>query len=89
MVISSENPQMKNNKGSSKPSTSGNYMYNIVLEVIHHVLGKQVRTYSINKTYVDEYEPWSVILTAAVFVICSEANRLNIIVQANYYLAVI
>ena len=44
-------------------------MYNIVLEQIHQVIGNIVRTYNINKSYVDEDDPWLVILTATYFTI--------------------
>ena len=54
MVTSSENPQLKNNKGLAKPSTPGNSLSNIVLELIHQALGNLVLTYNINKTYVDK-----------------------------------
>ena len=52
-------------------------MSNIVLEKIHQVLGNIVRNYNINKTYVDEDDPWSGILMAALFTIWSTANRLK------------
>ena len=54
MVTSSENPQLKNNKELAKPSTPGNSLSNIVLELIHQALGNLVLTYNINKTYVDK-----------------------------------
>ena len=39
---------------TSKPSTLGNPMSNIVLEQIHQVLGNLVRTFNISETYIDE-----------------------------------
>ena len=44
-------------------------MYNIVLERIHKVLVNLVRTYDINKIYVDEDDQILVILTAEAFAI--------------------
>ena len=45
--------------------TSGNPTSNDILEVIHVVLGNQVRTFNITQTYVDKYDPWPGILYAA------------------------
>ena len=52
-------------------------MSNIVLERIHLVLVNLVQTYNINRTYVDEDDQISVILTAAAFSILSTENRLK------------
>ena len=52
-------------------------MSNIVLEKNHHVLGNLVWTNNTNKTYVDEDDPWSVVLTVVAFTICSTTNRLK------------
>ena len=52
-------------------------MSNIVLERIHQVLGNLLRTYNINKTYFDEYDQISVILTASESTIRSAENRLK------------
>ena len=54
MFINSEIPNLII-KLLSKPSTSGNYVSNIVLEWIHQVIGNLVWTYNIKKTYADEY----------------------------------
>ena len=51
----------------SKPSTSGNPMYNAILEWINLVLGNIVRNCNIKQTYVDKYDPWLRILDAAAF----------------------
>ena len=77
MVISSENPQLKNNMRLSKPGTSGNSMPYIVLGQIYPVLGNLVRNYNINKTYVDKDDPWSGILTTAALGILSTENSLT------------
>ena len=50
-------------------------MSNSVLEHIHQVLGLLVRTFNIYQTYPDKNDPWTVILTAAVFEICSTTDR--------------
>ena len=60
---------------TAKPSTSENPMYNAVLERIHQVLGNLVWNFNISQTYVDEDDPWTVILAAVAFVICSTNNR--------------
>ena len=60
---------------TSKPSTSGNPMCNAILERIHQVLGKIVRTFNIQQTYVDKNDPWTGILAAAAFAISSTTNR--------------
>ena len=56
---------------TNKPSTSGNPMYNAILERIHQVLGKLVRTFNTQQTYVAKNDLWNGILDAAVFVIIS------------------
>ena len=60
-----------------KPITSGNTTPNAILEWIHQVLGNLVWTFNISKTYVDEDDPWLVILAAAAFGICSTENGLK------------
>ena len=55
---------------TAKPSTSGNRMSNIVLERIHQVLGNLIRYFNIStQTYVEENDPWTVILADSEFVI--------------------
>ena len=60
---------------TAKRSTSGNLMSNAILELIHQVLGILVRTFNIQQTYVDKNDPWTGILAAADFAICSTTNR--------------
>ena len=60
---------------TSKPSTSGNPMYNAILERIHQVLVNLVQTFNIQQTYIDKNDPWTGILSAASFAICSTTNR--------------
>ena len=50
-------------------------MSNAVLERIHQVLGNLVQTFNIHQTYVDKNDPWTGILAAAAFVICSKIKR--------------
>ena len=63
MVVSSENIQLEN-KLLAKTGTSGNSVSNIVLGLVHHVLGNLVWTYNINKTEVDKDDQRLVIITA-------------------------
>ena len=74
---------------TAKPSTLGYTTSNTILERIHQVLGNLVMTFKIKGTYVDEDDPWFVILDAAEFTILSPANRLKVIVRANKNIAVI
>ena len=62
---------------TSKPITLGNPTLNAILERIHQVLGKLVRTCNITQTYDDKYDPWLRILVAEGFEICSTKNRLK------------
>ena len=51
-------------------------MSNAVLERIHQVIVNLLRTFNIStQTYVDEYDPWNGILSAAEFAICLTTNR--------------
>ena len=62
---------------TAKPSTSVNPVCNAILVLINQVLGNLVRTCNITQTYVDEDDPWSGILDAALFTIKSKTNRLK------------
>ena len=70
MVISSEKPQLNNNKGLSKLST-------LVKKNFYQVLGNIVQTHIINKNYVGEDGKISLILMAEAFAILSEEKRLK------------
>ena len=50
-------------------------MSNVILECIHQVLENLVQKFNIQQTYVDKYDPWTGILDAAAFVICSTTSR--------------
>ena len=60
---------------TAKPSTLLNPISNAVLERIHQVLGKLVRTFNIYQTQVDKNDPWTGILSATAFAICSTTNH--------------
>ena len=62
---------------TTKPSTLGNPMSNALLEGIHQVLGNLVRNFNISQTYIDKNDPWTGILAAAAFVICSTINGIK------------
>ena len=62
---------------TAKPRTLVNFTSNVMLEPIHQVLGNIVRNFNTKETYVDGYDPWSVILTASAYVIFSTTNRLK------------
>ena len=47
------------------------------MEWIHHIVVNLVWTYNIKETYVNEDDPWSGILAAAVFEICSMENMIK------------
>ena len=61
----------------SNPRTLGYKTSNATLKRIHAVLGNLVHTYNIKNTYMDEDDPWSGILAAESFKICSTVNRLK------------
>ena len=52
-------------------------MSNIILEQINQVLGNIVGSFDINKTYVDKYDQWLVILMATTFAMNSTENSLK------------
>ena len=56
---------------TAKAGTLVNPMPNAILERIHQVLRNLVRTFNIQKTYVDKNDPWTGILAAAAFSVCS------------------
>ena len=63
---------------TAKPSTLGNPMSNAALERIHQVLLNLIRNFNIsNQIYVDKDDPWTGVLAAAAFEICSITNRQN------------
>ena len=61
----------------TKPSTSENTTYNVILEWIHQALGNLGDTYNLKETHIDEDDLWSAILVAAVFEIRFTVNRLK------------
>ena len=55
----------------AKKSVSGNPTSNSLLERIHQVMVNLVWTCNIKETYMNQYDPWSVNLSAAAFAIIS------------------
>ena len=69
---------------TAKPITSGNPMYNGVLERIHQIIGNLGHTFNISQTYTDKNGLWTGILAAAAFAIRSTTNiQKGYIFQAN------
>ena len=60
---------------TAKPSTSVNPVSNAVLGRIHQVIGNLVRTFNVQRTYVDKNDPLTGILAASVFSIHLTTNR--------------
>ena len=56
---------------NTKPDSTGNTHSNATIDRIHKVLGNLVQTYNLHATYVDEDDPWTVILAAAAFTVRS------------------
>ena len=54
---------------TAKPRTSGNTIYNAILEQIHQVLGNLVRNFNIKQKKIDGNNPRTGILAAAEFAI--------------------
>ena len=52
-------------------------MYNAILEWIQQVMGNLVRTFNISETYVEKYDQWFGILSAASFAFLSTTNILK------------
>ena len=55
----------------AKPVTVGNPQYNSIIEIIHQALENLIRTFDMEKNYVDEDDPWKRILAAEAFYIHS------------------
>ena len=50
-----------------KGSTTHNPQSNAILERIHQVIGNMIRTYELEKIYMDKQDPWSGIIAATCF----------------------
>ena len=68
---------------TAKPRTLGNPKSNEILERIHQVLVKRVRTFNITQTYVDKDDPWLGIFAATAFAICLTKSRLKVYSQGK------
>ena len=53
----------------TKPASSGNPQSNETIDWIHQVLGNLIFTYILHDTYVDDADPWMVILVTASFTV--------------------
>ena len=53
----------------TKPVSLGNPQSNTIIEIIHQELGNLVRIYNLQEIYVDDADPWMVILAAATFAV--------------------
>ena len=54
-----------------KPITVRNPQANAILERIHHVIANMIRTFDLEKNYLDETDPWKGILSATAFAVRS------------------
>ena len=53
----------------TKPDSPGKPQKNVIIHIIHKVLGNLVQTYNIQETYVDDADLWMGILEASVFAV--------------------
>ena len=61
----------------TKSATAGNPRANSIIKQIHQVLANLVRTFELDKSYVDGDEPWKGIIVAAAFDIRSTFHTTN------------
>ena len=54
-----------------KPITTRNPESNAIIERVHHVVGKILRTFEFQDNYLDEENPWKGILSATTFAVRS------------------
>ena len=59
----------------TKPDSSGIPQSNAIIKIIHQVLGNLVQTYNLYKAYVNDSDPWMVILTAYAYTVLSMCNH--------------
>ena len=55
----------------TKPALPGSPQANVIVEIIHQVIGNLLRTYNLQETYVYDADPWMGILAAAAFAVRS------------------
>ena len=60
---------------TAKPSSPGNPTSNVILEIIHSVLGSILWTYNIKYTYVYDHDPWSGSLSTANRLKCYNTGK--------------
>ena len=61
----------------AKPASSRNLQANVIIEQNYQVLGDIVWTYNLQETYVDDSEPWMVILAETDFTVRSTYHRIK------------
>ena len=59
----------------TKPASSGIPQANATIERIHQVLGNLIHNFNLHDTYVDDADPWMVILAAAASTVRSTYHR--------------
>ncbi len=55
----------------AKPSSKRNPQSNAILERIHQTIGNMLRTFEVENQPIDENDPWSGILSAVAWAVCS------------------
>ena len=61
----------------AKPYSSRNRHSNIIIEIIHQVLGNLVRAYNLHKNYIYDNYPWMRVLEASSFSVQSTYHRIK------------
>ena len=59
----------------ARPDSSGNMQVNKVIEIIYQVLGNLIRSFNLYDTYLDDADPWMVILAATAFAVRATYHR--------------
>ena len=56
---------------TAKPITIQNLQANAIVERVHQVIGKMIRTFELQNNYLDKDDPWKGVLSAVAFAIRS------------------
>ena len=59
----------------TNPDSSRNPQANVIIDRTHQWLGNLIRSFNLHDTYIDDYEPWMVILNAAEFAVQDKCHR--------------
>ena len=59
----------------TKPTSSGNPQANAIIDIIHQLLGDLIRYFNLQDTYVDDADPWMIILATAAFAVRATYHR--------------